>query len=313
MAPDKIIGNLRHERSMCQDRGARMNADLVRRHHSFALFGCVLLLVFWTPLTSLVRLAFQQEHYSHIILVPLIAGVMTAWNRRRIFEEVRISWRGGLGVMVAAALLYWLTRSLGGLSENDRLSLAILSFVLAGMSGFVMCYGLQALRAAMFPAAFLLLMVPLPDLILSRVILWLQLGTADVAEAMFQLTGVAFLRSGLAFELPGLIVEVAEECSGIRSSMALLITSLLAGYLFLRSAWAKGVLAILTLPLLLIKNGIRIVTISLLSIHVDPGFLTGSLHRRGGAVFFLLALGFVVAAVGLLQRAERFRRAYLHA
>jgi exosortase/archaeosortase family protein len=80
--------------------------------------------------------------------------------------------------------------------------------------------------------------------------------------------------------------------------------SLLAGHLFLRSAWTKAGLIMATLPLLIVKNGIRIVTLSLLSIYADPGFLTGSLHSRGGILFFLLALLLLVPLLRVLQRSE---------
>jgi len=57
-----------------------------------------------------------------------------------------------------------------------------------------------------------------------------------------------------------------------------------------------------------VKNGIRIVTLSLLSIYVDPSFLTGNLHHQGGILFFLLALGILLPLLWLLQQHERRRR-----
>jgi len=119
---------------------------------------------------------------------------------------------------------------------------------------------------------------------------------------------VPVFRSGFTFSLPGFTIEIAEECSGIRSSLALLITSLLAAHLCLRSVWAKTVLILATLPLLIVKNGIRIVTLSLLSMYVDPGFLTGRLHHQGGVVFFLLALVLLASLLWLLQKPEGHTR-----
>ena len=113
------------------------------------------------------------------------------------------------------------------------------------------------------------------------------------------------LRTGLVFALPGLTIEIAEECSGIRSSMALVITSLFAGHLLLRSVWRQAALTVATLPLLLVKNGIRIVTLSLLAIYVDPGFLTGRLHHQGGIVFLVLALAMLLPVLFWLRRSER--------
>jgi len=87
-----------------------------------------------------------------------------------------------------------------------------------------------------------------------------------------------------------------------------MITSLVAGHLFLRSAWTKAVLTLATLPLLIVKNGIRIVTLSLLSVYVDPSFLTGRLHHQGGILFFLLALAILAPVLWLLQKSERLAK-----
>ena len=56
------------------------------------------------------------------------------------------------------------------------------------------------------------------------------------------------------------------------------------------------------------KNGLRIARLTLLSIYVDPGFLTGDLHRRGGIVFFIIALIPMALLLILLERGERPRR-----
>jgi exosortase/archaeosortase family protein len=54
----------------------------------------------------------------------------------------------------------------------------------------------------------------------------------------------------------------------------------------------------------MIKNGIRIATLTLLAVYVDPSFLTGKLHHDGGVVFFLLGLLFLLPVLLLLQRSE---------
>jgi exosortase/archaeosortase family protein len=84
-----------------------------------------------------------------------------------------------------------------------------------------------------------------------------------------------------------------------------LITCLLAAHLYLRTPWKIVVFILLVLPLSVIKNGVRIVTLTLLSLYVDPRFLTGSFHRDGGFVFFLLALLLLFPVFVLFERSER--------
>ena len=108
----------------------------------------------------------------------------------------------------------------------------------------------------------------------------------------------------LSFALPGLNIEVARECSSIRSSMALLITSVLVNHLLLRRWWSKAVVLLLVFPLAGLKYGVRIVTLSLLTIYVDKGFMRGGLHTRGGVVFFGLACGILFLVLLGLRRLE---------
>ena len=62
---------------------------------------------------------------------------------------------------------------------------------------------------------------------------------------------------------------------------------------------------LLVIPLSIVKNGIRIATLTLLSLYVDPGFLRGSLHRDGGFVFFFLALAIMFPVLRLLEKSEK--------
>jgi exosortase/archaeosortase family protein len=74
--------------------------------------------------------------------------------------------------------------------------------------------------------------------------------------------------------------------------------------LFLRTPWKILLFVVLVFPVSIVKNAIRIVTLTLLSIYVDPGFLRGNLHHDGGFVFFLLALAILFPVLLLLQKSE---------
>ena len=65
------------------------------------------------------------------------------------------------------------------------------------------------------------------------------------------------------------------------------------------------VFVLFAFPLGLVKNGIRITTLTLLAVYVDPSFLTGNLHHDGGFVFFLLALAMLAPVLLLLEKSDR--------
>lgn len=170
---------------------------------------------------------------------------------------------------------------------------------------FALCYGKNARNEASFPLLFLFFMVPLPDGALRGVIAFLQSGSAYSSEAILHVLGVPVLRSGMVLSVLGLDLEVGPQCSGIRSSVVLLIVIVVGSYLLLRSRWHRLVLITAVVPVVIIKNAVRIVSLALLSAYVDPGFLTGSLHRRGGAVFFVIGLLMFIPISVLLLHAER--------
>jgi exosortase len=273
---------------------------------SFACLVGLTLAGFWASLTRLIAFSFQHEHYSHIIVVPLLGAGLVVLERRRIFSRAQTHWRAGLGLLLGGVLVAAAgRRSLVAASENDQLSVGILGVVLVWLGAFVLCFGLRAAHAALFPLLFLLLMVPIPDALLNFIIEWLQRGSADFSHALLEWTGVPVFRTGFTLALPGLTIEVARECSGIRSSLALVVMSLVVGHLVLRRVWTKAALVVVTVPLVIVKNGIRIAALSLLSIYVDPRFLTGDLHQHGGVVFFVLAILLILPVIRLLQKAER--------
>src|SRR3990172_6769926 len=100
------------------------------RNACFAFFTALALAVFWAPLSMLIRFSFQQEQYSHIILVPLISASLFFLCRNRIFAHVEARWGAGLGLLFAGTLFYsFAHRYSASSSENDRLSIEILAVV----------------------------------------------------------------------------------------------------------------------------------------------------------------------------------------
>jgi exosortase len=277
----------------------------VPRGLSFLLVLLVLLVPFWQPLSLLFRLALQSDRYTHIIFVPLISLCVFYVERQAILPNTHYAPTIGIPSLAFGLILFWFLKQHPASTETGSLFRLMPSIILVWVAGFLLCYGARSVRAATFPLCFLLLMVPIPVGVLDQITLGLQKGSADVSYLLFKISGIPVFRQGFRFSLPGVEIEIAEQCSGIRSSLALLITGILAGHLFLRSWWSKGLLVLFTIPVVILKNSVRIVTISALGVYVNRAFLYGNLHRRGGLLFALLAVLMLVPALVMLQRAER--------
>ncbi len=252
-----------------------------------------------------IRLSLSNDDASYLILIPFISAWILFIERRKILLD--LSTDKGLGgciviLAIATAVASRLTGSVSALGL--QLSGYILSLVLFWLAGFALFFGRAASKAACFPLVFLFLMVPPPNFLLDRVVYLLQAGSTWITEALFDLFRVPALREGFVFHLARVDIEVAKECSGIRSSMALLILALIATHFTLKSFWKKALFLAGGLFMMILKNGIRIASLTLLAMHVDPGFLYGRLHHRGGAVFFLIGLGVLLPVLLLLKRSE---------
>ena len=281
---------------------------LWKRTVAFAAFCAGVTLASLPVLHALVEHSRKDETASHLILIPFVSVVLVYLRKEAIFASVRVHPKAGLAASLGVAFLLFATyRPLFDLRES--LSLAVASVVVVWAAGFMAFFGRQACRAALFPLLFLAFMIPLPEPVLALAVAALKRGSTELVGILFSLTGTPFHREGFVFALPNFVIEVADACSGIRSSIALMLTSLLAGYLYLNTAWRRTALLLAVVPLVILKNGIRIVTLTLLALHVDRQFLVGRLHNDGGVVFFLVSVALLTLVLAFLRRSEVHRTA----
>ncbi|WP_455388438.1 exosortase/archaeosortase family protein [Petrachloros mirabilis] len=259
---------------------------------------------FWHPLTVLYAMTQVQEHYSHILLVPFISLYAFYQERRAINTSKEWSPWLGLPLIGLGAWGYWSADA--AVLAADHLSVIMLAFVVVVWGIFLSCFGIRLCRQVWFGLLFLLFMAPLPSVLLDAIVDFLQRSSAEATNLLFSALGVPIFREGFVFSLSNLTIQVAEECSGIRSALALFITALVAGHFFLRSSWARMGLLVVVIPLAIVKNAFRIVGLALLANYVDPTFITDSaLHRSGGIPLFLISLGVLFFLIWLLRRSER--------
>ena len=259
----------------------------------------------WRPFAETLRLALTDSEFTHILLILPIstALILSQWNAAKPTP----SWNpwmgsslGATGVLIALSARWWL----GPTRPDVRLSVEMMALLIFWIAAFALAFGTMAVRSMLFPLGFLSWMVPLPSFLLLRIVEILQRGSAVAAGLLFSAFGVPILRQGFVLSIPGLNLEVARECSSIRSSLILLITTMVLAHVLLRTVWRKTLVVAIAVPLSVAKNGLRIFTLGMLATRVDPSFLTGRLHHEGGGVFFSVALALIVLLVWLLHRAE---------
>jgi exosortase C (VPDSG-CTERM-specific) len=257
--------------------------------------SALLLLCFAAPLVQLVRFALNSELYSYIILIPFISGYLVwakptppAPSGKRLSPVwALVFFFAGTGMLVTYFLSLF---SADPQTPQDILALAIYSLVLL-FTG-ICCWFLNqpTLRAMAFPLGFLVFLAPLPVVVETGLETFLQHGSSIVAQAFFQIIGTPVFRDVTVFHLPGFTMQVAPECSGIHSTVALFITSLVAGQVLLRSTRNQAILTLAVLPIALLRNALRVTTIGELCVRIGPEMIDSYIHRHGGPIFFIISL-----------------------
>jgi exosortase len=270
----------------------------------FCLWAAAFCLLFWKPLFGVFQLAMRDDTYSYILLIPFIFAWLLYSDRKQLLPVAGVSIWPSLIFLVPGILLAFFPSRCASCSLTSYLSLYSASLVFLLVAGFILILGRSKARASAFSLAFLAFAIPIPDFLLAKVIYWLQAGSAAVASVLFDLSGAPVLREGFVFRLPKISIEVAQECSGIRSSMALLILALILAHFAFRPFWKKSTFVVAGLCMMLVKNGIRIASLTLLANYVNPNFLYGNLHHRGGIVFFLIGLALLFPVFWFLRRGE---------
>lgn len=262
---------------------------------ALAFAALALAVLFWDVAAKLVNDWSVDENYSHGFLIVPIA-LYLVWERRTKLaaEPLRPSALGLLVVVGSIAVL-----AAGILGAELFLTRIALLGTLVGAVLFLA--GWTWLRILAFPLAFLLLMVPIPAIIFNQVAFPLQLLASRFGEASLMLAGVPVLREGNVITLSNTSLEVAEACSGIRSLISLLTLAIVYGYLIEQRTWARVALALASIPVAIVANGVRVAGTGIAAHYVGPEAAQGFFHTFSGWLVFVVAFVLLFAVQRLIS------------
>jgi exosortase len=246
-------------------------------------------IVYGPVLRELAIAWWENPDYSHGLLLPLVSAYLI-WKRKEEWKE-RPAMPSSFGLLVMLGALGLLF--LGELGAEFFLTRVSLLAFLAGLVLFLLGWG--HLRLAAFPLGILLLAIPLPAVIFYQLTFPLQLVASRLATTGLELAGVPVLRDGNLIMLPNITLEVVEACSGIRSLFTLLTLTILYGYFLESRVWLRVIMVLLTVPLAIFCNALRITGTGFLTQHVDPAAAENFFHTFSGWLIFLVALGTLLA------------------
>ena len=255
-------------------------------------------------------LALRDDQYTHLLLILPVSVALIFMDWKSPEPATKANFGMGSSLLVVAVLAF-ITARLGAipLLPDERLSMNMLALVIWWIGAFIFSFGTRAFGRALFPLCFLFWIVPIPQWLLNPIVRILQEGSVISARLFFAAVGVPVTVDGTFLTIPGLTIEVARECSSIRSSLMLVVTTMVVAQMSLHSAWRKSVVIALAIPLSVAKNGLRIFVLAMLSTHVDRSFLTGRLHHEGGVIYFVIALVAIFFLIWVARRGEHMPKA----
>jgi exosortase len=226
----------------------------------------------------------SDPNFSHGFFVPAFSLFVLWEDRTRLGAlPLQPAWSGlavlGFGLLVLSA---------GVMGAELFLSRISFLFVIIGLTAFFL--GWNHVRAALFPIAFLLLMIPIPRILFNQITSPLQTLASITASQLLPLLGVPVFREGNIIRLPTMSLEVAEACSGIRSLMSLATLAIIYGHLMEPRNSVRVALAFASLPIAVIANSLRIVGTGLIVQYWDPEKAEGFFHLFSGWLVFVVSL-----------------------
>ncbi|MFY9168594.1 MAG: exosortase [Desulfomonilia bacterium] len=284
---------------------AAESSYIIRPSWYLVLFVVLTMLLYAPTFMELALLWAGNEDYNHgFLIIPVSAYLV--WRRRRQLMRLPLH-SSPLGIVLLAL---WAAFYLLG-TGAQILMFECCSLILFLLGTLLFTAGVHFTRAVLFPVVFLIFMLPVPAEVYTVLTSPLQAVTTGLSAHILNLIDIPVLREGNLIHLPNYSMQVAVACSGIRSLISIITLSLLMGYLLFSSNVERALLILLSVPVAMIGNILRITTAGLIVYRFSPGLAEGYSHTLAGMVTFSFAFVFLLGGVFLVRWIERKRMQYI--
>ena len=247
----------------------------------------LLVLAVFIPIYGLLlsRFGARESYYSHGYLVPFVSLYLVYRKRKALIALKTKPSFSGLVILIAGVVLYLVSLSLR-INFTSYLAIPVVIFGIVLYLG-----GGKFAKELLFPIAFLIFMLPLPEVLIIGISFKLKMLAAQGATFLVNKMAIDAQRAGSTIYYPGGLLLVGDPCSGLRS----LITFLALGALFTQFCRAnvikRSLLFISSVPIALLSNLSRLTFLLLVGYLYGEKATKGFLHDFSGIMVFIL--GFI--------------------
>ena len=199
-----------------------------------------------------------SDEEAHTWLIPLVVAVLFWWKRAELTAVPKKIWWPALGLFVLALLLHMV----GFMVQQTRISFAAFFIGIYALSGLV--WGRKWWQATFFPFFLFAFAMPLGNTV-EVITVPLRIMAAKLTVLVSHALEIPVLREGTKIFSPNRSYEyeVAAACSGIRSLIAILALSTIFSFMMFKSNWRRALMMASAVPLAVLGNVARLVTIIL--------------------------------------------------
>lgn len=247
----------------------------------------VLLLTFFAcylnTIVGLFNVWRNNDDYSYAFLIPFISGYII-WERRKEITATPVgtSWVGGISFFLFLIISVYGILGSSPSAVRPAIPLIILSITL-------FCFGKEVFKALGFPLSLLIFMIPLPTMFGTMIGVHLKSISTLLGEMILRLFGVSVFVEGNVIDLGVTQLQVVDACSGLRYILPLFAIGVVFAYFFEKARWKQFVLAISTIPIAVITNGMRIGITGILAQKYGSEVADGFFHGFSGWLIFMFA------------------------
>lgn len=231
--------------------------------------------------------------------IVLATGIWLLWRKR---DEMLAAASPGsdwltIPAMAASLALYVFGRA------YDFISLEVMGLYGVGLSLLYAAFGFKVVLTNWFPLLYLGFLVPPPGWFMDSITAPLKLFVSFAATEGLQAVGIPVFREGVTLMIGHYQLLVEDACSGMNSITGLVAISLFYIYLLRNASWRYSLfLVALVIPIAIVANIIRIVTLVLLTYFFGDAVAQGFLHMAAGIFLFVTALLLVFAVDNVMSR-----------
>lgn len=288
--------------------------------------GTPLILGLWTPagllMTGCLAVAFiavfhrwiwtqhlmsrsAMQDWGHAYAIPLISFYLV-WQHRDELARARLStfWPGLAPLLVGIVSYFF---CIVGIKNH---MLQGFSMILSLFGVALLMLGPAAMRVLFLPIAYLGFAVTISEIIMIRVTFQMKLLAAEGAWFLLSLVGAVLdFQTDLSGNVLNIItsdgkpipLDVAEACSGVRMVIAFVALGAAVALIACRLWWQRAALLLLSVPVALLMNIIRVALLGVLSL-INPALAEGDAHMLIGTLLLVPGLALFMGVVWSLNR-----------